>query len=68
MSANHDTIVAAFETYIAENAKFEEKGVKAAASRARKALGSLGKLSKARRAEIQEKKNMDSGKRLPDSQ
>jgi len=40
-----------------EHAAFEEKGVKAAATRARKALGELGKLTKSRRAEIQEKKN-----------
>ena len=66
--STHEQIVAQFNAYLEEHAKFEEKGVKAAASRARKALGSLGKLSKARRAEIQEKKNMDSGKRLPDSQ
>ena len=33
------------------------KGVKAAATRARKALGELGKLAKSRRAEIQDKKN-----------
>jgi len=46
-----------FETYVAENAKFEVKGVKAAAARARKALGEIGKLAKARRAEIQAKKN-----------
>jgi hypothetical protein len=31
--------------------------VKAAAARARKALGELGKLTKVRRAEIQDKKN-----------
>ena len=37
--------------------KWEDKGVKAAATRARKALGELGKLSKHRRAEIQDKKN-----------
>jgi hypothetical protein len=45
------------ETYLAENAKFEEKGVKASAARARKALGDIGKLTKVRRAEIQDKKN-----------
>ena len=50
-------IVEAMETYLAENAKFEEKGVKASAARARKALGDIGKLTKVRRAEIQEKKN-----------
>jgi hypothetical protein len=38
MSANHDAIKAAVETYIAENEKFTAKGVKAAAARARKAL------------------------------
>ena len=50
-------IVEAMETYLAENAKFEEKGVKASAARARKALGDIGKLSKVRRKEIQDKKN-----------
>tara|TARA_B110000858_G_scaffold58013_1_gene67541 strand:+ start:483 stop:659 length:177 start_codon:yes stop_codon:yes gene_type:complete len=53
----HDEIVSAYETYLAEAATFEEKGVKAAAARARKALGDLGKLSKSRRAEVQDKKN-----------
>ena len=50
-------IMEAIETYQAENAKFEEQGVKASAARARKALGDIGKLTKVRRAEIQEKKN-----------
>lgn len=58
----HEQIVAAYETYLAEHTKFEDKGVKAAATRARGALGDLGKLTKARRAEIQEKKNAMSGK------
>jgi len=53
----HEQIVQAYQNYLAEHATFEEKGVKAAAARARKALGELGKLSKSRRAEIQEKKN-----------
>jgi len=53
----HEEILAAYEAYLAESEKFEEKGVKASAARARKALGDLGKLSKSRRAEIQEKKN-----------
>ena len=53
----HDLLIEAFNTYITENTKFEEKGVKASATRARKALGELGKLGKLRRAEIQEKKN-----------
>ena len=55
--SQHDQIVEAFETYVAESESFEEKGVKAAATRARKARGELGKLAKSRRAEIQEKKN-----------
>ena len=54
---NHDQIVQAFNNYLAEAAAFDEKGVKAAAARARKALGDLGKLTKERRKEIQEKKN-----------
>ncbi len=52
----HDQIVSAYESYLAENASFETKNIKAAAARARKALGELGKLTKVRRAEIQEKK------------
>jgi hypothetical protein len=60
----HEQILEAFEGYLAEVAKFEEKGVKAAAARARKALGDLGKLAKERRAEIQTKKTeMDSAKK-----
>lgn len=55
----HEQIVAAYETYVAEAEKFEGRGVKAAAARARKALGDLGKLAKARRAEIQEAKNTE---------
>ena len=35
----------------------KKKSTKAAAGRARKALGELGKLTKTRRAEIQERKN-----------
>ena len=53
----HDEIVQAFNNYLAEAETFEQKNVKAAAARARKALGDLGKLTKTRRAEIQDKKN-----------
>ena len=53
----HEQIIENDETYIKESEAFETKGVKAAAARARKALGELGKLAKSRRAEIQEKKN-----------
>lgn len=53
----HQQIIVAYNTYIAESEKFEVKGVKAAATRARAALGDLGKLAKQRRSEIQEAKN-----------
>jgi len=53
----HSDIEDAFETYVAESENFETKGVKASAARARKALTEIGKLAKARRAEIQDKKN-----------
>ena len=53
----HEQIVQAFNNYLTEAETFEDKSVKAAATRARKALGDLGKLTKSRRAEIQEKKN-----------
>ena len=52
----HEEIKQAFQNYLAESETFDEKGVKAAAARARKALGDLGKLTKERRKEIQEKK------------
>ena len=57
MTETHLKIKALFEEYLAENEKFEEKGVKAASSRARKALSEMTKLAKTRRAEIQDKKN-----------
>lgn len=53
----HEEIKSQFEAYLKEAESFDEKGVKASAARARKALGELGKLAKSRRAEIQEKKN-----------
>ena len=55
--SNHDAIQSAYDTYLDENSKFEDKGVKASATRARKALANLAKLIKARRKEIQEVKN-----------
>ena len=57
MSNLHEDIKQAFQNYLAEAETFDEKGVKAAAARARKALGDLGKLTKDRRKEIQDKKN-----------
>jgi len=53
----HEQIVSNYEDYLKEHAAWEDKGVKAAAARARKSLGEIGKLTKARRAEIQDKKN-----------
>tara|TARA_A100001015_G_scaffold260841_1_gene305917 strand:+ start:8501 stop:8677 length:177 start_codon:yes stop_codon:yes gene_type:complete len=53
----HEQIVQAYNNYLTESETFEDKNVKAAAARARKALGDLGKLTKDRRKEIQEKKN-----------
>ena len=47
-----ERIVAAFNTYVEENAKFVEKGNKAAGTRARNALLELAKAAKERRAEI----------------
>ena len=55
--SQHDQIVQAYNNYLKEHASFEEKGVKAAATRARSALGDLGKLTQERRKEIIEKKN-----------
>ena len=53
----HESIMTEIQTYSEENNKFVEKGVKASATRARKALANLSKLIKARRKEIQEAKN-----------
>ena len=57
MTETHLKLKALFEEQGKESDAFEVKGVKAAAARARKALGEIGKLSKVRRAEIQDKKN-----------
>jgi hypothetical protein len=50
--SQHDAIVEAFNTYLAENEKFTTKGVKASAARARKALQEMSKAIKERRKEI----------------
>ncbi len=52
----HEQIMEQYQTYLAENARFCEKGVKASAARARKALAEIAKLCKDRRKEIQEEK------------
>ena len=58
MTTLHEQIVQAYNNYIAESETFEDKSVKAAAARARKALGDLRKQTKDRRKEIQDKKNI----------
>jgi hypothetical protein len=50
--SQHDTLLAAFETYKAENEKFIGKGIKASAARARKALQEIAGACKERRKEI----------------
>ena len=63
MSQNHEMLKEQFEAYLAENEKFTEKGVKAAAARARKALQEISKAVKERRKEIiSEKDSMSSAK------
>jgi N-glycosylase/DNA lyase len=57
MSSLHEEIKQAYQNYLAEAETFDERGVKAAAARARKALGDLGKLTKDRRKEIQDRKS-----------
>ena len=62
MSQTHESIMTEIQTYSEENSKFVEKGVKASATRARKALQELGKLIKTRRKEILEEKAAASAK------
>ena len=59
----HDELLAQLNVYIEENTKFSEKGVKAAAGRARKALNEIRKLAATRRKEITEAKNAMSAKK-----
>ena len=58
----HEQIVEAYNNYIAENEKFTQKGVKAAAARARKALQEMSKGIKERRKEITAEKEALSAK------
>ena len=58
MTESHIKLKALFEEYVNENEKFKEgAGIKASATRARKALMEISKLCKVRRGEIQEAKN-----------
>ena len=56
---NHENLVNLFESYIAVNAEFDEKGNKAAGTRARKALAEFTKAAKERRKEIQDAKTVE---------
>ncbi len=56
---NHETLVSLFDTYVKENEKFTDKGVKAAGTRARKALAEFTKVAKERRKEIQDTKTAE---------
>lgn len=56
---NHENLVSLFQSYVTENEKFEEKGNKAAGTRARKALAELTKAAKDRRKEIQDSKTAE---------
>ena len=53
----NEQIVLAYNNYLKENETFENKGIKAAAARARKSLQELNKLTTKRRKEIQKQKN-----------
>lgn len=53
----HDQMIEQWNTYLEENAKFTDKGIKASAGRARKALNEMRKLAATRRKEITEAKN-----------
>ena len=55
--SNHNTLIEQMEIYIAENAKLADKGVKASAARARKALQEMSKAIKERRKEIMVEKD-----------
>ncbi len=52
----NDDLKAQFEIYFNENDKFVNKGIKASATKARKALAVIIKLSKERRVQILEEK------------
>lgn len=56
MSDIHEQLKLAWAIYLQESEKFEVKGVKASAVRARQALNDMKDLITERRKEIQEKK------------
>jgi len=60
--SHHDKLLEAFEVYKTENEKFQGKGVKASAARARKALQEIAGSCKERRKEITSEKESLEGK------
>ncbi len=52
MSEIHEKLTQNWEIYATENARYEEKGIKVARVRARKALSEIAKLAKERRKEL----------------
>ena len=60
--SHHDKLLDAFEAYKAENEKFQGKGIKASAARARKALQEIAGSCKERRKEITAEKESREGK------
>ena len=55
----HEELLSQVETYVAESTRFEQKGIKSSAARARKALAEISKLCKERRKEIQDAKTTE---------
>jgi len=66
--SHHDKLLDAFESYKAEHEKFEGKGIKASAARARKALQEIAGSCKERRKEISAEKESREGKAVGMSQ
>ena len=56
---NHENLVNLFDSYLAENDKFENKNNTSAGTRARKALAEFTKVAKERRKEIQDSKTVE---------
>ena len=50
----HEQLIQNWDAYIKENARYEEKGIKASKVRARQALMELAKLAKERRKELRD--------------
>lgn len=50
----HEQLIQNWDAYIKENARYEEKRIKASKVRARKALMELAKLAKERRKELRD--------------